>query len=357
MKGNNNMRKRIFRNTATASAVFIALATAGTAQANNFDETQQQMNEMSLRYGSLSGAMTESFAAKQGQSLKSFLLAKPGTLANLSGVRSEDVTLLVGQLGANATAADLDAAMQSNGLAFSSLAYRSVDDAVKQIQATSGSYDAAVVQAGMQWAQALTKLHAPQLVTPSAPRLDGSQVTGMPAEGLAFGMFTNRALNSFVRQFPDVFGQVNSNGIGSAADQIAWNKAISTAMDAAKPDLTSMLPSKCGAAFLDGLAGKSSSTGCGSCSAAGLLANGQLQLIFDPSSGSTLQNPSNPAVTPSEWENLTPAQREAITKQNPTLASALGSGSKSTTSCTNLNSAVKSNVDSVLPKVIDFLKP
>lgn len=356
MKTRSTPRRHVL--TAALMSVAIAVTTAGTAQGDATTDARKQMDEMALRYGSLSGAMADSYAQRQGTSIKSFLLGKPGTFANLAGVDAAQVSALAGQLGTNATSADLDAAISANGLAFSSSAYRSIETATSEMRAKAGSYDAAVVQAGMQWAQALLTLHAPALTMPNAPQLDGSQVTGMPAEGLAFGMFTNRALNSFVRQYPDVFGQVNLTGIGSAEQQKAWNKSISTAMKAAKPDLTSMLPSKCGAAFLDGLAGKAgSSSGCSPCSAAGLLANGQLQLIFDPQAGSTLQDPSNPAVTPAEWASMTPSQREQVLKQNPSLATALGSASKTTNGCSTLGSSVDTNLDNVLPKVIDFLKP
>lgn len=344
--------------TAALISVSLVITATTTAHGDAISETQEQMEQMALRYGSLSSAMADSFAQRQGTSLKSFLLGKPGTFANLAGVDPARVSTLAGQLGANATAGDLDAAIAANGLSFTSAAFQSVDAAAAEIRAKAGSYDAAVVQAGMQWAQALLSLHAPALVAPSAPTLDGSQVTGLPAEGLAFGMFTNRALNSFVRQYPDVFGQVNLTGIGTAEQLKAWNKSIGTAMKAAKPDLTSMLPSKCGAAFLDGLAGKAgSASGCSPCSAAGLLANGQLNLIFDPKSGSTLQDPSNAAVTPAEWANLTPSQREQVVKQNPSLATALESGSRTSNGCTALGSSVDTNLDRVLPKVIDFLEP
>lgn len=351
------MKSAALKRFAALITLFAVIATPSmVAHADTMSDAQKQMDDMTLRYGSLSGAMLQSYAVRQGSSLKSFLIAKPGTLANLSGANAASVDALVAQLGPNATSADLDAVLSSNGLAFGSSAYQSVSAAALAVKAQAGSYDAAVVQAGMTWANALVSLHAPALVTPSSPQLDASQVTGMPAEGLAFGMFTNRALNAFIRSYPDVFSQVAASGVGTPAQMKDWNKSMSAAMAASKPDLNNMLGSSCAGAFLDGLTGKASSGPCSPCSAAGLLANGQLQLIFDPTAGSTIPDGSNAGVSASEWQNMTPSQRQIVLQQNPSLAGALTKASSGAGSnCSAAGGAVAGNVATVLPGVLDYL--
>lgn len=322
------------------------------------DPIDDQMNEMGLRYGSLSSAMLDSYAHKEGKALTSFLIGNPGQLANLSGLSSSDprVQTLLSQVGPGATMSELDAALAASGLTLSSTAYRSVSAAAREVSTKGASMDAAVVAAGMSWASKMVNLRAPELVVPTAPGLDVSEVTGMPAEGLAFGMFTNRSLNAFVRQFPDVFSQVSTAGIGSASQQNAWNSAMTTAMNASRPDFNSMLPSQCGAAFLAGLSGGGYSGSCSPCVAAGRLANGQLQLIFDPSASSVIPNPSDPSLSPTEWANLTPAQRAAITAQNPSVSGAISSSNGGgSTGCSAGSGAVQRNVSQTVPSILDFL--
>lgn len=351
------MKKKLLMSL-VSSAIALCTAVGGlTVAPAHADSVDDQMAEMGLRYGSLSSAMLDSYAHKEGKALTSFLMGNPGQLANLSGMSASDprVQILLSQIGPGSTMSDLDAAMSSSGLTLSSSAYRSVAAAAQEVSTKGGSMDAAVVAAGMSWAAKMVSLRAPELAVPTAPGLDVSQVTGMPAEGLAFGMFTNRSLNAFVRQFPDVFSQVSSSGIGSASQQNAWNSAMSSAMNASRPDFTSMLPSQCGAAFLAGLSGGGYSGSCSPCVAAGRLANGQLQLIFDPSAASVIPNSSDPSLSPTEWANLTPAQRAAITAQNPSVSGAIASSGGGTSGCSAGGSAVQRNVTQTVPSILDFL--
>lgn len=355
---------RIVRTLPVAVFAFVALAvpaygdTTPAATTDAVTATQQQMAEMQLRYGSLSAAMAQHYAGRQNQAIASYLLGSPGSFGTLAGVSSSEVKSLASALPEGATVEQLDAALSTAGLTLSSNAYSSVSAAAAEVRAKAATLDAAVAQAGIAWAGAMLRLHAPELITPPVPNIDTSSVTGMPAEGLAFGMFMNRSLNAMVRSFPDVFSQVSASGVGSSAAQTAWNKSMTTAMAASKPDLTKMLPTKCGAAFLGALAGStgSSPAGCSPCVAAGRLAGSQLDLLFDPSKGSTIPDPSNPALNPSEWSSLTPYQREQLAQQNKSVNDALaGSTSGGSTGCTAAGSAVQRNVQDVLPDVLDYL--
>ena len=317
------------------------------------DSIDDQMNEMTLRYGSLSSAMLDSYAHKQGKAMASFLLGNPGQLSNLTGISSNDPRLssLINQLGTSASSSDLDKILSDNGLTLTSNAYTSVNNAALEINAKAKTLDASVVQAGIAWTNNMVSLLAPTLVTPQTPTLDNSQVTGMPSEGLVFGMFTNRALNAFVRQYPDVFSQVSASGVGTAAQMEAWNSAITVAMKASKSDFSKMLPSSCADAFLSGMSGTSSITGnCSACNTAGLLANSQLQLIFNPKS---VLPSSTTNLSPTDIANLSPVQKAALASQNGDISQLLGSGT--TPSCSGASGAVQSNVDSTLPSVLNFL--
>jgi len=285
------------------------------------------------------------------------LAGGPGKFGSLAGLNSSEVKSLSVNLPINATAADLDLALASRGLTLSSKAYSDVYTAMSEISSKGKSLDATVAQAGIAWAQQLIRLRAPELMVPGVPQLDSSSVMSVPTEGLAFGMFMNRSLNAMIMGFPDVFADVSATGIGTKASENAWNKAMSNAMKASAPDFNKMLPSKCGGAFLDALGGKSTASveGCSPCVAAGRLANSQMGLIFDPSKGSTLPDASS-ALNPSEWEKLTPAQRELLIKQNPSISDAIGrSQSTTATGCSAAGSAVSRNVKDVLPDVLTFL--
>lgn len=365
------MKHRIpsLRNIATASVVLaltatltapIAVASAESetqVTTDSFTLAQQEMQNMQLRYGSLSSSMASMYATRQQQAIGSYLAGGAGKFGSLAGLSAADVKAMSVQLPVNATAADLDAALASRGLTLSSKAYTDVATAMSEINAKAKSLDATVAQAGIAWAQQLVRLRAPELITPGVPQLDTSAAMSVPTEGLAFGMFMNRSLNAMIMSFPDVFADVSASGIGSKAAQDAWNKSMGTAMKASAPDFTKMLPSKCGGAFLDALGGKTtaSSGGCSPCVAAGRLANSQMGLIFDPSKGSTLPDGSS-ALNPAEWEKLTPAQREQLIKQNPSIADAIGRSQATTaTGCTAAGSAVSRNVKDVLPDVLKYL--
>ena len=347
----NNYVKRIITSVIFFLLMFYTSLSA-TGSSVDVKRTEEQMELLAKRYGSLSAAMAENYARNEGLSLKSFMLGKPGAFSDLSGLNPSSITGIRSN-NVDITVNDLDMLLQERGLALSSLAYSSIEKAAFEVRSKSKSYDAAVVQAGMSWADTLYKLNVPTLKYPDAPKLDGSVVTSLPSEGLVFGMFTNRALNNFVRDYPDVFSKVSATGIGSDAQLSAWNNSIKQAMTNSRPDLSGMLPGVCGVSFLDGLSGNSSSEGCSPCNAAGLLGNAQLSLIFNPSAGSTIGN-NDSTLSPAEWSKLSPKQREAVMSQNPSLASVIN-GVDGSNGCGALKPSVQNNISSVLPKVLDYL--
>lgn len=323
-----------------------------------YSQTQAQMMEMQLRYGSLSSAMVGYYAGGANQKLSSFLNGSPGTFGSFTGLSQEEFSNMAMSLGKNATLADLDSLMEQSNLTLSSQAYQDVSSAASELDAKSTTFDALVVKAGTNWAQSVMSLRAPQLVTPSVPQVKDDRSVQLPAEGLAFGMFVNRSLNALVRQWPNVMGEVVASGVGSKEAQQAWKQSMQAAMGASKPDFESMLPSECGSAFIQGLAGNVTSNACAPCVSAGRLASSQLDLLFAPGSGSVIPNSADPALNPAEWANLTPFQKEQILKQNPSIADAVAASSAASSNevgCASLGSNVQGSVTGSLPSVLDYL--
>lgn len=332
----------------------------GSAVVNSdaYTQTQTQMMEMQLRYGSLSSAMVGHYAGNANQKLSSFLNGSAGTFGSFSGADPEEFKSMALSLGKNATLADLDSLFDQADLTLSSQAYQDVNTAALELDTKSDTFDALVVKAGATWAQSVMSLRAPQLVTPAVPQVKDDRSVQLPAEGLAFGMFVNRSLNALVRQWPNVMGNVISSGTGSAESQKSWRESMQLAMSASKPDFESMLPSDCGAAFIQGLSGNVTSNLCAPCVSAGRLASSQLDLLFAPGSGSVIPNAADPALNPTEWANLTPFQKEQLLQQNPSIAQAVANSSAASSGevgCAGLKYNVQSNVTGSLPDVLDYL--
>ena len=326
--------------------------------ADAYTQTQMQMMEMQLRYGSLSSAMVGHYAGGANQKLSSFLSGSAGTFGSFSGANPEDFKSMALSLGKNATLEDLDALFERADLTLSSQAYQDVNTAALELDAKGDTFDSLVVKAGATWAQSVMSLRAPQLMTPAVPQVKDDRSVQLPAEGLAFGMFVNRSLNALVRQWPNVMGNVVASGVGSAESQKAWQQSMQVAMNASKPDFESMLPSDCGAAFIQGLSGNVTSNLCAPCVSAGRLASSQLDLLFAPGSGSVIPNAANPALNPTEWANLTPFQKEQLLKQNPSIAQAVANSSAASSNdvgCSRLKYNVQSNVTGSLPDVLNYL--
>ena len=345
-------------NLVTDNSSEVAVEDRAVVNSDAYSQTQAQMMEMQLRYGSLSSAMVGYYAGGANQKLSSFLNGSPGTFGNFTGLSQEEFSNMAMSLGKNATVADLDSLLQQSDLTLSSQAYQDVNAAANELDAKSKTFDALVVKAGANWAQSVMSLRAPQLVTPSVPQVKDDRSVQLPAEGLAFGMFVNRSLNALVRQWPNVMGDVVASGVGSVEAQKAWKQSMQAAMTASKPDFESMLPSDCGAAFIQGLSGNVTSNACSPCVSAGRLASSQLDLLFSPGSGSVIPNAADPALNPTEWASLTPFQKEQILQQNPSIADAVAastSASSSEVGCAGLGSNVQGNVTSSLPSVLDYL--
>jgi hypothetical protein len=315
---------------------------------------EQQMVAFEGRYASMTAAMATYYAANRGVALGAYLADNPATLNNFAG-GGDTLTNLLSKAGQVKSAEELNRLLASSGVGLDVTRWTSLTAAQTDLQAKAGSIDAAVVNAGMSWAAALTQLAVPAVQAPGIPAMNTALATSMPTEGLAMGLFLNQSLANLIGNFPDVFAQVNASGVASPTAAAAWRSAMNAAAGSSATDLTRIVGSSaCGAAFVDGLTGKSAN-GCSPCAVAGMYGNAQMGLLFNPAAGSKSIDPNNPAVNATEWANLTPAQRAAIVAQNPGLARNVDNALNGTDGCSNASGTVQSGANDSVKKVIDFL--
>lgn len=354
--------RRMFRLAALMTAASMVLSTtAFAADDTNIQPmgvdvaaVDQQMAAMEGRYASMSAAMATYYAANRGVALNAYLGDNPNALKNLLG-SDKVLTDVLARANQAKSPEELNMILSSSGLGLDVNRWTSLTAANADLQAKAASIDAAVVNAGMNWAAALTQIHIPSVQAPGLPAMSTALATSMPAEGLAFGLFMNQSLANLISNFPDVFSQVQASGVGSPTAASAWKAAMGAAAAGSYSDLSKVVgTSSCGAAFVDGLTGKSAN-GCSPCEIAGMYGNAQMTLIFNPSAGSKAIDPSNPAVSATEWANMTPAQRAAIVAQNPGLAGNVDSALNGTNGCTSAGPAVQEGASSAVKDVLDFL--
>lgn len=322
---------------------------------NGYD---QQMADLKNSYSSLTAAMTAYYAVNRGQAFSAFLADNPTAVNRLSGANNgTNLSGILSQAGGVQNAAELDELLRRNGVGLDVNSWSTLGNAAADLQAKSRSLDAAVVNAGMNWAAALSMLVVPSVKSPGIPALDTTLATAMPAEGLAFGLFMNRSLANLIGNFPDVFSQVRATGVASADANAKWRSAMQAAGGASYAQLRNVVgASDCGTAFVDGLTGTPTNN-CSPCAVAGMYGNAQLQLALDPSAAGAVTGAVNPVSGVTEWADLTPDQRAATTSQNPVLAQNVEQAlSGSPAGCAAVAPVVKQTSNRSVNKVLDFLE-
>jgi len=315
-----------------------------------------QMSDLKASYSSMTSAMAAYYAVNRGQAFGAYLIDNPNAVSRLSGAMSgTGLNNLLAQASTLRDPAQLDALLIQNGVGLDVNSWNSLGNAASDLQAKSRSLDAAVVNAGMTWASALTMLTVPSVKNPGFPAVDTTLATAMPTEGLAFGLFLNRSLATLIGNFPDVFAQVRATGVASPNANSKWREAMQAAGGASYTQLRNVVgTSSCGTAFVDGLTG-TRTDGCSPCSVAGMYGNAQLQLALDPSTAAKVPG-VNPLLGVTDWAELAPDKRAAVTMQNPALArsldEALAGGPQG---CSAAAPAVLDSTTKSIPKVIEFL--
>jgi hypothetical protein len=338
----------LFLTTAASADTTSTISTVDVATIN------QQMANFEGRYSSMTTAMAVYYAANRGQALGAFLSDNPTALANLSG-SGASMTDIINKANQAKTPEELSRILSTSGMGLDVNSWTSLAAANADIKSKASSMDAAVVSAGMSWASALSQIHVPVVQAPGIPAMNTTLATSMPTEGLAFGLFMNQSLANLIGNFPDVFSQVNSTGVASPTASAAWKQAMDAAAAGSYADLSQVAGgSTCGAAFVDGLTGNSTK-GCSPCAIAGMYGNAQLSLLFNPAAGSKALDPKNPAVSATEWSNMTPAQRSAIVAQNPGIAKNVDGALNGNNGCSSASPAVQTGANTAVKKVLDFL--
>jgi hypothetical protein len=312
----------MFRRLTLAATALALVATAtlspATASARlggvDLARTEAEKQQLRERYGSLSSAMADFYAAQRGNSLAQLAADSPETMAQLLGI---DETLIAGLDLSNSAALN-------NSL--SGLGVTTLD------AATGTGFEGVMAARAAGWFEQMAALRAPELV--SAGTIDPKLATSLPREGLRYGLFVNKSLTALVTDHPDVFTQVSKSGKLDAAGMTAWRNAMLQGFKATMADPSKALVSGCGAAQLAAMAtGSASETyrllgsgagGCTPCITSGLYLHDQTLRLVDPSRNSVLGANAGPnTIAPGTWSQLQPWQQEAIKQANPKLGTAL----------------------------------
>ena len=318
-------------------------------------DTTVESNTMQSQYVSLSAALANMYATSKGLSLNNFLLTEPTKAASLLGT---DPSVVRSKLSANTTS-ELNLLLKQNKLTLSKDSYISMESYAKSLIATSKySADAALAVKAASWATELSSLRTPDLNSPSTPKANISSLATPPAGVLAFGLLFEESITALVTDFPDVYKQVTNRGLSSDKAVQAWKTSMKNAYKASTKEIGNITANDpCAQAALASVAGVKSSGPCGSCSSIGAYVSAQLQAdLANPSAKSSLVNPDDSVIPPSEWNRLQDWQKKAILDSNPKLAESLensSSGAKS--KCGVSSTSVKNTTDLVLPGVFDVL--
>jgi hypothetical protein len=263
------------------------------------------MNDMQTQYGSLSTSLASYYATQSNKAVGEYITGSITTLGSVSGMTAgatpDKLAKIAAQASSGSSMADVNNLIVGAGIGLDFTRFGDLNTAVAEMRRGSYSLDASVTNAAAVWGQQMLSLKATGVTVPQMPQMTTGLATDMPAEGLAFGMFTNRALNTLVNEFPDVFSAIQGHGLDSATSKAAWSKSVDTAAAANAPQMRSLLPSDCGSAFVDGLTGNASSGGCTPCSASGLYAYSQLVTAgpFNSQSDISLDGKGSPSVSQS----------------------------------------------------------
>jgi hypothetical protein len=228
---------------------------------------------------SLAAALLGVAASDAGQSLDRFLGENLAAASSLTGLSTFSL--------ARSSARDLDQLdffLIGAGVGLPSGSLASPELLLSRL--SGDGVDQRVTANSAAFARSLWQLNVPELPTAPTPDVD--------AAALGFALLTNRSLAAMAAEFPDVFSQARSTGLGSEEGRAVWRQSLRMAFDAVEPDLAATLPSSCLAGMLSvaatGTPGSAERfRGCeGDCQAAGVYLNRQLQGLWNPSMFSTL---------------------------------------------------------------------
>jgi hypothetical protein len=340
----------LFSTSVNASEVQVERDIAATIDSTGVGTSMQS------QYVSLSAALATMYASSKGLTLNNFLMTEPTMAASLLGT---DPSLVRNKLSSN-TAKELNSLLVKNQLTLSKDSYKSMESyANTLIKNSTLNADAAMATKAANWASELGSLRTPELVAPQTPKANTASLATPPAGVLAFGLLFEESLTALVTDFPDVYKQVSNRGLSGDKSIAAWKNSMKNAYKASTQDINSITANDpCAKAAISSIAGVKTNSPCGSCSSIGAYVAAQLQAdLANPAAKSSLVNPDDSVIPPSEWNRLQDWQKKAILESNPKLADSLKNSSKngSKLNCGASSTSVKSVSDLVLPGVFDTL--
>lgn len=328
-------------------------------------EPQATMNELTQKYRSLSSALTGHYAVQSDMSLTSFLINNAGRAQSLTGSSFSNLPANV-----EMTVDSFDQYLDNQELTLDPESYLTLNDFARDVANKSDSIDAQVIKASSQWANESSSLRSPSLAAPRAPGVDPNANSGVAADSLVFGMFFDRSLTALVSDFPDVFSQAGSAGLGTESSMGAWRQSMLTAADATNQDFSSLMPSPCVGVMLTVMASGNAEAAssqapagsdCSPCVAGGLYMNQKLEDLF---SGGGIQDPfdyNDIVITEEEWLGADPWLQDLVDPEyganfSPESHSAkLFDASNKGSGCASASSGVAATADSALPGVFGKL--
>lgn len=318
---------------------------------------------LGARYESLSSALVGYYAQQSGQSLQSYLTINGPALAQAYSAPE------LGTLRAS-SAQELAKSLQQGGLGVGDAGFGQLDQLAQQLQRRSSSPDARVIAAGASYTKALAQLRIPELTAPRASSSVDSFATQVPRAGLAFGLVLDKSLAKTVTSSPDLFSQIQREGLGSPAAMSVWNRSLAEATKEASADYTSALIAPCEAEMFavmgtgDPNAGQTllkqkKPSNCGSCVAGGMYLHQQLSTILNPGATSLLGGSgAGGELKLQTLGNLPAYQRDAFAQANPDLMSQLNTElrpNKDISGCGAVSAGTQNALAATLPSFLGSL--
>lgn len=283
-----------------AAVVLCASVTPAYAEGADTTDTTMVVVQDGDRTPSLATAIVASSANQSGLDVRSFLGTNADQIASLTGSLGGSASLIdaAANMPTTLSRSNLTAVLADAGAAFDWSGLRSYDELTAGLSSHASTLDGRVTIASASWATQLGMLHAPTLNSPGS--LDYSMGQQVPEEGLAFGLALNSTFAALATDFPNLFDDVMSSGLGTPERQAAWNQSMlnasmtmpSSAGDIFNPCTVSMMTMA-----LTGGSGSSGDPRCGSCEVAGEFLAGELASTFDSGFGRSLYNPTDGIYT------------------------------------------------------------
>jgi len=317
------------------------------------------------QYDSLAAALINVHAHKSHQALHDYLATKKLVLAS-SGTSGSSL-LSAGQaqslgmtsmtaLNPVTSPAQLASQLAAQGQGLTSSSYADLDTLAASVMANPGNLDAQVTLAGAAWASQLAAVN-----TPAMPGVKTPKMPGVPAGALPYGLLLDKALTQVMTDNTALFASTSRSGLGSAKAKAAWNKALTSAWAGAGKSISSGLLDPCSASMVETMAtGKAATTAVGkgcssSCLVGGLYLHQQAGSLLNPTSGSSLTNPTASA-TGSALTNAPNWVRNSAVASSPSLTTGtLTSVLNGAGSCSAASGAAQSTAHRVLPGVFGSL--